>query len=482
MNTVTHDLRSPLNSVVGYTGLLEKTDLTKSQNRYLDQLKKSSNYLLHLVNDLLDLSKLEAGKMSTEELAFNPKNLIEETVENAIPPEKPEAVKVIVNVSEELDQHVITDPFRIKQILTNLVSNACKFTEEGSVQVSAWIEEKDILNIEVKDTGIGISKDQKEKVFEEFSQEDISIEKKYGGSGLGLAISKKLTDLLQGKITLESEPGKGSTFLVRLPVKPAPQAGENNRPKRKDMMDLKERSVLIVDDEPSQLGLLSELIKSTGMNFKTARNGREALEKLRSNKIDLVLTDIQMPEMDGLELLSEINTNPEVTTIPVIALSGQTNVTRDDYLKKGFKGSLLKPYSSDNLLNMIGEILQIEFQKEERKIIPRDPTKDFTLTEIKSFAGEDQQALNAILTSFIDSTKNNIRVLRKAFKKKDFEKVSAVAHKMLPMFRQLQALQLVGRLEVLESGGPEKIKKVNIDLLTKEIKHLLEDLRMEIKV
>lgn len=482
MNTVTHDLRSPLNSVVGYTGLLEKTDLNKSQNRYLGQLKKSSNYLLHLVNDLLDLSKLEAGKMSIEELTFNPKNLIEETVENAIPPEKPEAVKVLINVSEDLDQPVITDPFRIKQILTNLVNNACKFTEKGSVNISAWLEDKDILNIEVKDTGIGISKEQKEKVFEEFSQEDTSIEKKYGGSGLGLAITKKITALLEGKITLESEPGKGSTFLVRIPIKLAPKHIEKDVIAIEPNQDLKAKTVLIVDDEPSQLGLLTELIKSTGMSFQTARNGREALEKLRSKKVDLVLTDIQMPEMDGLELLSEINNNPEVPNVPVIALSGQPNVSSEDYLKKGFKGSLLKPYSSDKLLKMIGDILRVELQKEERKIIPRDPTKEFTLSEIKSFAGEDRQALNSILTSFIDSTRNNIEALTEAYKKEEYEKVSSVAHKMLPMFRQLQTQPLISRLEILESGDQEKVKKIDIEFLIKETKRLLEQLRLEIKV
>lgn len=482
MNTVTHDLRSPLNSVVGYTGLLEKTELTKSQNRYLGQLKKSSNYLLHLVNDLLDLSKLEAGKMSIEELTFNPKNLIEETVENAVPPEKTEAVKVLVNVSEDLDQAVITDPFRIKQILTNLVNNACKFTDKGSVKISAWLEDKDILNIEVNDTGIGISKEEKEKVFEEFSQEDTSIEKKYGGSGLGLAITKKITDLLKGKITLESESGKGSTFLVRIPIKIAPKKTENDKLPKEPITDLKSKSVLIVDDEPSQLGLLTELIKSTGMSFSTARNGREALDKLRSKKIDLVLTDIQMPEMDGLELLSEINNNRKIPKVPVIALSGQPNVSPEDYLKKGFKGSLLKPYSSDELLKLMGDILRVEFQKEKRKIIARDPTKEFTLSEVKSFAGEDQQALNVILISFIESTQNNIKALDRAFKKEEFDKISSVAHKMLPMFRQLQTKPLVSRLEILERGGQEKVKKVDIELLNKEIKKLLDKLRLEIKV
>lgn len=485
MNTVTHDLRSPLNSVVGYTGLLEKTSLNKSQNRYLTQLKKSSDYLLHLVNDLLDLSKLEAGKMSIDELAFNPKHLIEETVENAVPPEKPMAVAVRVDVSEDLDRSVITDPFRIKQILTNLVSNACKFTEEGSVEVRGWLEKgkwNPVLKIEVKDTGIGISKEQREKVFEEFSQEDSSIEKKYGGSGLGLAISKKLTDLLKGRISLESEPGKGSTFLLEIPVDLADTAAEASKPKEYALADPQNYSVLIVDDEPAQLGLLKEFIKSTGMSYRTARNGREAIEQLKLRAADLVLTDIQMPEMDGFQLLEEINKNSNVQKAPVIALSGQANVSPADYLEKGFSGSLLKPYSSHKLLNMMEEILSIGLKKDSTPTSEL-PTENqfYTLSEIKSFAGEDREALNAILIAFIESTKANLQALEYAFQKEEYEKVSAVAHKMLPMFRQLKTHQLVGHLEILETSSPEDIKKLDLVYFSREVNKLLDQLQQEIK-
>lgn len=482
MNTVTHDLRSPLNSVVGYTGLLEKTDLSKSQNRYLRQLKKSSGYLLHLVNDLLDLSKLEAGKMSIEELSFNAKNLIEESVENAIPPEKPDTVEVLVHVSENLDQPVVTDPFRIKQILTNLVSNACKFTQKGKVEVTATLEEKNMLHIEVKDTGIGISKEQREKVFEEFSQEDTSIEKKYGGSGLGLAISKKLTDLLNGEITLESEPGKGSTFLVKIPVRISEKTASEKPAPKEVFEELTEKSVLLVDDEPSQLGLLTELIKSHGMSYRTAANGKEALTSLKEKKADLVLTDIQMPEMDGIQLLKAIKNDKDLQDIPVIALSGQAHVHPEEYLKKGFKASLLKPYSSDRLLEIMGDTLRVKFKKEKPRLSPADPTKAYTLREIKTFSGNDREALNAILESFIQSNSANSQALETAYEQKDFEKVAAVAHKMLPMFRQLKTRELIPQLEILEKGSREQLESVNIKALNKKINQLLNDLKQEIKV
>lgn len=485
MNTVTHDLRSPLNSVVGYTGLLEKTNLSKSQNRYLDQLKRSSDYLLHLVNDLLDLSRLEAGKMSIDELTFNPKHLIKESVENAIPPEKPEAVEVRIDIAPELDQPVITDPFRIKQILTNLVSNACKFTEEGFVEVRAWLEEKEnqqYLNLQVKDTGIGISKKQKEKVFEEFSQENSSIEKRYGGSGLGLAISKKIASLLKGNISLESEPGEGSTFLVEIPVKLASgKLKEAAASEEKQLEDLSSYRILLVDDEPAQLGLLREFVKTTGMTSFSAANGKEAMEKVGQEEIDLVLTDIQMPQMDGVQLLQKMKKkHPE---IPVVALSGQPNVRPADYLKMGFSGSLMKPYSSRQLIELIEGVLEVELkrkQEEKKNII--DEEKSYTLSEIRNFAGDDDEALAAILGAFIESTGSGMQALELAYKKGDKEKVSAVAHKMLPMFRQLKADHVIGLLKKLEDRRTEELSPGDMEYLKKEIQQLLLSLQQEIKV
>lgn len=484
MNTVTHDLRSPLNTIIGYTGLLEKTNLNKPQNRHLLQVKRSSDYLLRLVNDLLDLSRLEAGKMSIEELAFNPKNLIEETVENAVPPEKPRDVEVRINIEPQLDRPVITDPFRLKQILTNLVNNACKFTPQGSVEVTAWLQKTKhhpVLCIEVKDTGIGISKEQREKVFEEFSQEDSSIEKRYGGTGLGLAISKKLTDLLKGKISLESEPGKGSTFTIEIPVEYANPEVEPTPQKTLTLKDPEKISVLIVDDEPAQLGLLKELIRSAGMSFRTAQNGKEALEKIKVSIPQLVLTDIQMPEMDGFELLGNIRQNPATQHLPVIALSGQPNVSAADYQKKGFSDSLLKPYSSQKLLQKIGDLLEIEIHTQPAATPARQESrKYYTLEEIRNFAGEDPQAMDAILTAFIESTRSNLNALQLAFQKGQKKEVSAVAHKMLPMFRQLQVPHLIEQLVILENANGEEIREVNVPSLVKEVNQLLENLQEEI--
>lgn len=484
MATVTHDLRSPLNTVVGYTELLEKSRLNRTQHHYLNHLKKASDFTLHLVNDLLDLSRLEAGKMTVEELSFNPKDLIEDTVENAIPAQRSEDVSVHINISEALDRPVKSDPFRIKQIITNLVTNACKFTEKGSITVEAHLDEakkKKTLVLIVRDTGIGISEEKKEAIFEEFSQENSSIEKKFGGSGLGLAISKKITELLGGEIELKSEQGKGSEFTVHIPVRLSKQSIVKAE---KQELDLSrppaEFSVLIVDDEPAQQSLLKELIKSSGMKAQTANNGKEALEKLDEEKFDLILTDIQMPQMDGFELLSRLKASSETREIPVIALSGKPDTNNRQYLELGFSGSLLKPYTSGNLLELIEEVLQTQIRKNSVKSTENNSTSgNYSLEEVSLFAGGDRKALELILNAFIESSRKNLEALKEEHKKGKEEKVAGIAHKMLPMFRQLKVTKVTAQLEQLESPVKERYESVNVNCLSRDIEDLLKELEQE---
>ena len=393
MNTVTHDLRSPLNAVVGYLSLLEKTEVNRTQNRYLGQIRKASDFILHLVNDLLDLSKLDAGKMHIDMLPFNAKQLIEETVENSIPPEKSPAVRAVVKISPELNRRITADPFRIKQILMNLVSNAFKFTDQGEVRVTADLLSRDkdpVLRVSVKDTGIGISESQKEKIFEEFSQEDSTIEKRYGGSGLGLAISKKLTQLLGGNISVESTPGEGSNFTVTLPVTTASEEEETVLPAPGTKAAMP--PILVVDDEPSQRDLIGQLLKNNGIPVFSAADGKQALQILDQEEIALVLTDIQMPEMDGVELLQAMQTRSDLEGIPVIAVSGQAQVSREEYLSRGFSGSLLKPYSSEALISIIEKLLRIDLNR-SGDIPDQDTGKSYSLFHIRKFSGEDREAL-----------------------------------------------------------------------------------------
>lgn len=486
--TITHDLRSPLNTVIGYSELMEKAGLTKKQEHYLSHLKKSSEYILHLVNDLLDLSKLEAGKMLIENLPFNPKNLLEDTFYNTIPDNDRKGLKLSLDISPETDCNVLSDPFRIKQILSNLITNAYKFTDQGeiiaSLSMNKKIEDSYILVFSIKDSGIGISKTKQEEIFEEFSQEHGEIEKKYGGTGLGLAIAKRITTLLDGKIELISEPGRGSEFIVRIPVKKI--KGDLPEPEILEVKKIQEnlvgKNILIVDDESSQLALSKELIKSTGMKCQTASNGEEALEKLKIHDFHLVLTDIQMPKMDGFAFIKALKAQPEISNIPVIAISGRTNVSAEKYKEAGFAGNILKPYKPADLLLKIGQIFKVEFEnKKGSGRLPSLEESEYSLDEIFLFAGEDQMALDTILNAFIQSTRLNLEEIKKAEKLGDRERVAQIAHRMLPMFKQLKIKEIVPRLEQLEKKEGVFYDTGSMELLIEEIEVLLFELQKEVK-
>ncbi|MDX1428005.1 MAG: ATP-binding protein, partial [Salegentibacter mishustinae] len=430
MAAITHDLRSPLNTLIGYTDLIEKSSLNTKQSHYMDQVKKSSNFILHLVNDLLDLSKLEAGKMTVEKLPFNPAKLIKDTVYNALPATRNENVAIVFEASKDADTQVLSDPFRIKQIIANLITNACKFTKEGEIKVNIYlkkeIEDSYCLIISVKDTGIGISEEKQEEIFEEFSQENTKIEKAYGGTGLGLTITKSLTELLKGELKLKSKQGEGSEFTVFLPVRKltTEAAKVPEVEATPELPDLSGKTALIVDDEPSQLSLTGELLKSMGMQCDSALNGSDALKKLENREYSLVLTDIQMPEMDGFDLIKNIRKKYKIGELPVIALSGRTDVDAETYKLAGFNKSLLKPYKPGKLQQSIAAIFKLELKEKVNNNLQHSKNNHYDLQDIYDFSAGDQEAVQTILEAFIESSRSQIELIAIARKNNDEKEVS----------------------------------------------------------
>ena len=493
MAAITHDLRSPLTTVMGYTDLIQKTDLNEKQKHYLTQIKKSSQFILRLVNDLLDLSKLEAGKMLIEKLSFNPKKLIHDTVNNVIPAESNKEVKIVVKASEESNVQIQSDPFRIKQILANLISNAWKFTEKGEILISAELLKSDgehhILEIKVKDSGIGISSEMQESIFEEFSQEDSSIEKRFGGSGLGLAITKRLTQLLEGDIKLESVQGKGSEFTVQIPViklsetrEEAERENENEIPETANI-DASGLRALIIDDEPGQLSLTVEVAKSMGFEIDTAENGKKGLKKLSTGYHDIILTDIQMPVMDGFTLIETIRADEQHKDIPVIALSGRTDIPKEDYTKAGFDNKLLKPYKPEELKQNIAELLELEIDREE-STGTKEPSRlqfdGYDLTDIYEFSGKDERAMQTIIQAFVEGAQKSMEELSDAYRENDEDKLGKLAHRMLPMLRQMKANEIIAVLMKLESR--DKVSQPEFDHFKSRMNKLIAGLDQGITV
>ncbi|MBQ0734595.1 ATP-binding protein [Aquimarina celericrescens] len=486
INTVTHDLRSPLNTVIGYSDLLERTGLNNKQKHYLDHLKKSSDYILHLVNDLLDLSKLEAGRMIIEELPFSPKKLIENTISSVIPINDKKNLDVFIRSDDQLKKQFLSDPFRIKQVLTNLVNNAYKFTDEGAITVESKIIENGLgekqLVVSVKDTGIGITKEQQKYIFEEFSQGDENTEKRYGGFGLGLAITKKIIELLDGTISLDSKPDKGSEFTFQIPIKLSNSLAPEEEHEVLEIQSFSNKKVLIVDDDPSQLALTSEVASLAGLSYDVCKNGIEAISFLQNNEYDLVLTDIQMPKMDGFELLKTIKNNSSYSNLPVIALSGRTSTSFTEYQEAGFSGSLRKPYAPGELIDLIAEILSVDLVAYSSTTSDEDSKEAYSLEDLMLFAHGDSDSLYAILDTFYESTIENVKELKTKVKDEDISGIKKIAHKMLPMFKQIKAKDVVPILIKLEHPDQYELDKESIVYLTKSGIEKIEDLISKLKV
>ena len=472
INTVTHDLRSPLNSVIGYSDLLERTGLNTKQKHYLGHLKKSSDYILHLVNDLLDLSRLEAGKMIIELLPFSPKKLIEDTVENVIPLDNPKNIDIKINIDDDLKKQYISDPFRIKQILTNLINNAYKFTDKGTITISCNLAENGLLKkelvVSVLDTGIGITEQQQHYIFKEFSQGDHSTEKKHGGFGLGLAITKKIIELLHGKITLQSKPNQGSKFTFYIPLGTADSTIHEEDTKSSVTPSFSNKKILIVDDDPSQLALTSEVASLAGLSYDISKNGAEAIALLQKNNYNLVLTDIQMPIMDGFELLKNAKKNHPSSSLPFIALSGRANINPREYINAGFSGSLRKPYAPKALLDLIAEVLEAPLKIDSISQNHIADSDEFSLEDLMLFADGDSQSLQAILDIFHNSTKDNLKELNTSITENDIKNIKRIAHKMLPMFKQIKAKEVTPIIEKLEHPERYNLNHAQVLSLTKE--------------
>ncbi|MEZ7494824.1 ATP-binding protein [Leeuwenhoekiella aequorea] len=476
MATITHDMRSPLNTVLGFTDLLQKTAVNDTQERYLQTIGKSGEYMLQLVNDLLDFSKLEAGKIKIEKIPFNPKNLIEDVITVAVPAKGKPDVTLNVAIPQTLDNLYLSDPFRIKQILSNLITNAYKFTDAGSITITAALDKKD-LKISIKDTGIGIAKHKQKLIFQEFSQAEDHISQKYGGFGLGLSISQKLADLLNGKLLLESDLGKGSSFTLIIPIEKSTQSiNQISTIPSGNKKDLTPKQILLVDDEPMQIKLAQETLKKFPYSIRTAKNGLEALDLLQEENFDLVLTDIQMPVLDGIELIKKIRALKKFEAIPVIALSGNGKLEDSDYKNLGFTGNLKKPYKPDHLIAIINDV-DFSVDTEDRKSDTSESL--YNLETLSVFADGDPESLKSIILVFIETAEENLKALNTYAQ--DPERLKEVAHKMLPMMRQLEAGQIIKILEKLENPEgtllSKKVLKSLITIVDNTTQEMLADLR-----
>ena len=476
ISTVSHDLKTPLNTISGYSELFENSTLSEKQKYYLAQITSSSHFISHLVDDLLDFSKLEAGKLPIESVPFSLENIIVEAG-NAVKQQFPQkAVDLKFSISQEIKSKIFeSDPLRIRQIINNLVGNAFKFTENGSVEIK--VEELDTstalsvpkiskIKISVIDTGIGISEEKQQLIFNEFTQAETEIAHKFGGSGLGLAISKKLTELLGGSLKVESVLGEGSKFILTIPLKISDRILTKTIPK--EHISFGGLKAVIIDDDESMRALLQEIFGQMDIASEAFDN----FENFHANfDFDFVLTDIQMPKTDGFTVLKKLK-NGEISSYknqPVLAMTGSREHSRDFYLKKGFSEMLPKPFSKKQLVAVLERIFpnRRNFSKENivDEIFKSNSTENekFDLSLLKSFLNTSQ-ALEEVLKVFNAQTEKDLQQIKNSIAENDTKTISEIAHRMLTMFRQIRAKEVIPILEKMEDYTAETVEPVEMKM------------------
>lgn len=457
MLTITHDIKAPAGSIIGYIDLLIRLVQDRRQQFYLHNMKSSANHLLDLITSLLDYHRLEAGKMDIHPVTFNPHELFESIYTSFLP--GAEKKQLTLNFEENIPRtlNLEGDPFRIRQIAENLISNALKFTSQGSITIQVDYEQNR-FTFRVEDTGCGMSIQEQQRVFQAFTR--LQSAQGQEGFGLGLSITKKLVELLNGEITIESAPGKGSMFQVVLFLPKVTKAPITQVETLSD--DKKQWRILLIDDDRIQLNLTEVMIydlfnhaqHSIPPVIKCCTQPEELFKLIASETFDIVFTDIQMPAMNGFELLQKLRSLdvPQAKNIPVIAITARSDMDETDFCTQGFAGCLHKPFNQTELLKIFKTHMQDDWKENtvQTDSKPSDTECTYNFSPLTAFSGDDPAAAHEILETFIGESTKNYERMKQALSNKDMADLCNVAHKMLPTFTMIEARKAIPALQWLE--------------------------------
>lgn len=460
---MSHEIRTPLNAILGFTNILNRTNLDEQQQKHVQIIHSSGNNLLAIVNDVLDLSKIEAGMMRIEETPFRINDVMA-TVEEMLSPKAIEKnIKLIVKVDEDVPETLCGDAVRLTQIMINLVSNSIKFTQDGGVyvKVTPFKSEGEIIRLEflVRDTGIGIPKDKQKFIFERFEQAEAETTRRFGGTGLGLSIVKHLIELQKGKISLNSQEGAGTIFLVELPYKmtneEAPSIKIKNNKQNIQLMN-NNLNILVAEDNVMNQQLIKYLLKNWGFSFDLVFNGAQAVEALRKQNYDMVLMDIQMPEMDGHMATRNIRKELK-SAVPIIAMTAHAMAgEREKCINSGMNDYISKPLNEENLFDLI--IKYSKNKDNEKNHTPLTVDQNvINLDYIDKFSNQDKEFKREIIREFVSRVPDNIQTMEKAIHEKNYSIIHRIAHDMKTTIHFMGLTVLIGhllqRIEELSSSN-----------------------------
>ncbi len=458
MLAITHDFKAPLGSIMGYTELLSRLTEDERQRFYLDNMKSSSEHLLKLVSDLLDFHRLDLNKAEVNRVTFNPSQLFEEIYVSFEPLTVAKGLALQCHVAPELNGRYVSDPLRLRQIVNNLLSNAVKFTQQGEITLTARYDSSK-LTIAIADSGKGMAAEDRERIFQEFTR--LSGAQGEEGFGLGLSIVKKLVVLLEGTIDVQSKLGEGSCFTVVLPLYPVGESiPESQSSPENEAADIDKAAtavplmkvirVLLIDDDKIQLSLTAAMLKQHGVDAVCCEQLEELIEQLRTSVFDVLLTDIQMPAINGFDLVKLLRASniPQAKTIPVIAVTARSEMDKDALCEHGFAGCLHKPFTVKELLMTVNEG---QLSADEVHITEDMVNTGINFSALTAYSGDDPEAAYSIIQTFVEETKKNVERMRQAFVDKDTDGIAAMAHKLLPLLTLIGASDAIAPLKFLES-------------------------------
>ncbi|MBU2513473.1 response regulator [bacterium] len=476
---MSHEIRTPLNAILGFSDLLRLTNMDQKHLGYLESIKSSGKGLLTLINDILDLSKIEAGQMEISRSQINVRHIFFEMEQIFSLEISQKQIGFLQEVSEDIPDNLLLDEIRLRQVLLNLLGNAFKFTREGMVKLYTKTIQSDQktdtneinLVFGVEDTGIGIPAEFQECIFDPFKQQDERITREYGGTGLGLAITRRLVVMMGGTISLSSEPGKGSVFEVVIPdVSIGTDIPEVKASEKLNLSDIefKGGTLLVADDVDSNREILVEFFRSTNLNIISAQNGQEAVILTKKHRPDLILMDIRMPVLSGVDATRLIRKDHELEKIPIIAITASV-MDKDiaSIMQEGFNSYLTKPVIWEELINELCKYLDYNYQKKELKQVASEEEEHRPITpETRALLPEIAKRLESDFKKRWDTVRQN----------ESFDQIKDFGSQILEFGKEysLDVLIEYGKNLVIHSRNYDVVK---IESVLDAFPHLIESIR-----
>jgi PAS domain S-box-containing protein len=457
--TMSHEIRTPLNAIIGFLRELSKQELTDLQKKYIKNSSIASKHLLAIINNILDISKIESGEISLEKENFIFENALNNVIKVLKPTAKQKGLKLSASISDRIALVFMGDALRLEQIFFNLIGNAIKFTNKGKIIIRCEVikDSKGYqkLHISIADTGIGIDKEYIKNIFRKFSQENRDIARKFGGTGLGMTITKELIQLMKGKIQIESKKGEGTTFHVIINLPKGSRDELKSVPPVSSDINIEGISVLLVEDNELNRMVARNSLENFHCNVIEAKNGIKALELLKVHNFDIILMDIQMPDMNGLEVTSIIRKDFKLLT-PIIALTANAFKSEiEECRAAGMDDYITKPFDEITLLELIAQHTVHKKGKNNSSEKSFLKEKLYNLSAINSLSRGNNEFVNKMILVFIDQTTDAVTRAEQALALKNFDEVSKLIHKIRPSLETLGITSITEEMKKLERISKE---------------------------